>query len=89
LNEVLIKSFQQQGGLRGAHFYDGEHCEFVTWDLILEFCKKMKDRDNPAHVEFEDKLIHTIANVNPTNEFVLVCQTGGLVTIECYRQMGL
>ena len=89
MNETLVHSFQQQNGLRGAHFFDGEHCEFVTWDLVVQFCSKMKDTNNPAHVEFEEKLLHTIANVNPETEYVLVRQVGESVSIECYRQMGL
>lgn len=89
MNEALIESFQQQNGMRGVHFYDGENCEFVTWDLVVEFCKNMKDEGNPAHVEFEDKLLHTMSNICPEREFVLCRQNGGVVTIECYRAEGL
>ena len=89
MNEVLIHSFQTQEGIRGAHFFDGENCEFVRWDLVIEFCNRMKDAGNPAHVEFEEKLIHTISNIDPTNEYVLVRQTGDTVSIECYRQLGI
>lgn len=89
MNETLIESFQQQNGMRGVHFFDGENAEFVQWDLVLEFCRKMKDTDNPAHVEFEEKLIHTMSNVNPETEYVLCRQHGTVVTIECYRAEGL
>jgi hypothetical protein len=89
VNEVLVRSFQQQEGIRGVHFYDGEQCEFVAWDMVIEFCSKMKDGDNPAHIEFEEKLIHTMANISPDTEYVLCRQHGGVVTIECYRQEGL
>ena len=89
LNETLVHSFQQQNGIRGAHFFDGEHCEFVTWDLVVQFCSKMKNTNNPAHVEFEEKLLHTIANTDPKTEYVLVRQIDENVSIECYRQMGL
>jgi hypothetical protein len=89
MNQTLIHSFQQQNGIRGVHFFDGEYCEFVPWDMVIEFCSKMKDRDNPSHVEFEDKLLHSMSNVNPDTEYVLCRQQGQVVTIECYRQLGL
>jgi hypothetical protein len=89
MNEVLVHSFQQQNGVRGVHFYDGSDCEFVRWDLVIEFCNRMKDRDNPSHIEFEEKLLHTMSNINPDDEFVLCRQHGDTVSIECYRQLGL
>lgn len=89
MNVALIKSFEQQNGMRGAHFFDGVDCEFATWDLVIEFCRRLKDEDNPAHNEFEEKLLHTIANVNPDTEYVLVRQHGDVVSIECYRLQGL
>jgi hypothetical protein len=89
MNETLVHSFQSQNGVRGAHFYDGENCEFVRWDLVIEFCNRMKDRGNPAHIEFEEKLIHTISNTHPEDEYVLVRQHDDTVTIECYRLVGL
>ena len=89
VNETLVRSFQSQDGIRGAHFFDGEHCEFVTWDLVVQFCSKMKNDNNPSHVEFEEKLLHTIANTDPTTEYVLVRQVGESVSIECYRQLGI
>jgi hypothetical protein len=89
MNQTLIYSFQQQNGIRGVHFFDGEHCEFVPWNMVIEFCSKMKDRDNPSHIEFEEKLIHSMSNVDPDTEYVLCRQHGEVVSIECYRQMGL
>ena len=89
MNATLVKSFEQQNGMRGAHFFDGAECEFVRWNLVIEFCRRLKDGSNPAHVEFEDKLLHTIANVDPDTEFVLVRQHGDVVSIECYRLQGL
>jgi hypothetical protein len=49
----------------------------------------MKDRENPAHVEFEEKLIHSMSNLDPDTEYVVCRQHGGIVSIECYRQIGL
>lgn len=89
MNEVLIHSFQQQNGIRGVHFFDGDHCEFVQWGMVIEFCSRMKDRDNPSHIEFEEKLIHSMSNIDPNTEYVLCRQQGQTVTIECYRQEGL
>ena len=89
MNITLVQSFQQQNGIRGVHFFDGEHCEFVQWDMVIEFCNRMKDRNNPSHMEFEEKLLHSMSNVNPDTEYVLCPQHGETVTIECYRQMGL
>jgi hypothetical protein len=89
VNEVLVRSFQQQNGTRGVHFFSGDDCEFVPWNLVIEFCARMKDRGNPSHLEFEEKLIHAMSNVNPDTEYVLCRQHGEVVSIECYRQMGL
>ena len=89
MNETLLGSCQQQTGIRGVHFYDGENCEFGPWDLVIEFCRNMKDTENSAHVEFEEKLIHTMSNINAESEFVLCRQQSGVVTIECYRAEGL
>lgn len=89
MNQVLIASFQQQNGIRGAHFYDGEHCEFVPWHLVIESCNRMKDRENPSHLEFEEKLLHTISNIDAKIEYVLVHQHNTNITIECFREQGL
>jgi hypothetical protein len=89
MNHVMVHSFQQQNGMRGVHFYDGEQCEFVPWNLVIEFCNRMKDRDNPSHLEFEEKLLHAMSNICPDDEFVLCRQHDDVVTIECYRQQGL
>ncbi len=89
MNEALILSFGQQNGTRGVHFYDGEHAEFVPWNLVIEFCSRMKQDGNKSHDEFEEKLIHMMSNCDPDTEYVLCRQHGGVVTIECYRQEGL
>ena len=89
MNAVLVRSFEQQNGVRGAHFFDGVECEFARWDHVIEFCSRLKDRNNPAHLEFEEKLLHTMSNINPDTEYVLVRQTGDVVSIECYRLQGL
>lgn len=89
MNHALVQSFQQQKGMRGVHFFDGEHCEFVPWNMVVEFCGRMKDDNNPSHVEFEEKLLHSMSNINPDTEYVLCRQHGEVVSIECYRQMGL
>jgi len=89
MNQVLIASFQQQKGIRGAHFYDGEYCEFVPWHHIVESCNLMRDRENPAHLEFEEKLLHTISNIDAKIEYVLVRQHHANITIECFREQGL
>jgi hypothetical protein len=89
MNEALVRSFQRQNGTRGVHFCDGDSCEFVPWDKVIEFCTRMKDRENPAHVEFEEKLIYSMSNLDPDTEYVVCRQHGGIVSIECYRQIGL
>jgi len=89
MNLEMVQSFQQQNGMRGVHFYDGEHCEFVRWNLVIEFCNRMKDDNNPSHIEFEEKLLHAMANTRPDDEFVVCRQGKEVVTIECYRHQGL
>ena len=89
MNEELVRSFQSQDGLRGVHFYDGVHCEFMTWDMVIKFCQRLRDDNNPSHLEFEEKLLDMMSNINPKDEFVLCRQHQEVVAIECYRRQDL
>ena len=79
LNPLLIQSFAQHRGARGAHFYDSKKCEFVAWDSVT------KDVRNNLPGNFYDKLVEAIANYDPNSEFVTVSAGGGQLTIELFK----
>ncbi len=76
----LTHSFAKHRGTRGVHFYDSSGCEFFQWDRVFGFLDKS---DFPS--SFSDRLIDTVANYDPDNEFVAVSAGGGQVTIEIFR----
>ena len=79
LNPLLMKSFAEYRGTRGAHFYDSNKCEFVVWDTVTG---KVKE-NLPSG--FYDKLVEAIANYDPESEFVTVSAGGGQLTIELFK----
>jgi len=79
LNPLLVQSFAQHRGSRGAHFYDSNKCEFVTWDSVT------RDVKNNLPDGFYDKLVEAIANYDPNSEFVTVSAGGGQLTIELFK----
>ena len=84
MNSILARSFANQNGYRGVHFYSEDDCNFVQWDGVIELFKRM-DKRNPGHREFEEKLLHIMSNINPDEEFVLCHHHDDLISIECFR----
>jgi len=82
VNPLLTQSFASHLGIRGAHFYDSNKCEFVPWDKVTRDVKK----NLPPG--FYDKLVEAIANYNPDSEFVTVSAGGGQLTIELFKVNG-
>ena len=83
LSPFLTRSFAQNRGVRGVHFYDETQCEFLGWDEVMG---RMKEKFPEA---FYDKLIEAVANYDPESEFVTVTAGGGQITIELFKSQGL
>jgi hypothetical protein len=82
-NPYLMRSFEAHLGQRGVHLYTSLDCEFLSWTEVLQFLKKFnKDGD---YYEFENSLITNLANYNPDNEFLALCESSDdRVAIEMY-----
>lgn len=79
LKAFLTRSFAENRGSRGVHFYDSNQCEFLPWDEVMS---KMHEKF-PEH--FYDKLVEAVANYDPETEFVTVTAGGGQITIELFK----
>jgi hypothetical protein len=80
----LLSSFQNHVGERGCHFYDEEHCNFLTWKDVFRFIDSLPQRSQKD--DFAEKLAETLANYNPDREFLAVQQNGDSVSVELYSQ---
>ena len=78
----LIQSFQSHVGERGCHFYDEEHCSFLSWKDVFRFIDSLPQRNQKD--DFAEKLAETLANYNPDKEFLAVQQSGDSVSVELY-----
>jgi hypothetical protein len=83
LSPPLIKSFAEHRGVRGVHFYNEQHCEFLRWDEALA---SIHDR---LPEKFADKLVEAVANYDPEGEFVTVTVGGGQITIELFKALSM
>ena len=81
----LVRSFQSHVGERGAHFYDSEFCNFLSWREVFQFVDSLPGKEKKD--EFSDRLTTTLANYNPDCEFLAVQQSGKTVSVELYSQM--
>ena len=79
INPFLTKSFASHLGIRGAHFYDSNKCEFIVWDKVT------RDTRKNLPPGFYEKLVEAIANYDPNSEFVTVSAGGGQLTIELFK----
>jgi hypothetical protein len=81
----LIRSFQTHIGVRGCHFYDDEHCNFLSWKEVFKFIDTL-----PGQCEtdpFTERLTETLANYDPDSEFLAVQQNGSSISVELYSQL--
>ena len=78
----LVRSFQSHVGERGCHFYDEEHCNFLSWKEVFCFIDSLPPRNQKD--DFAEKLAETLANYNPDKEFLAVQQSGDSVSVELY-----
>lgn len=83
----LTRSFEKHLGRRGCHFYDSEACHFLEWQEVFKFIKSL-----PAVAQkesFSEKLIDSLANYDPDNEFLAVQQNGDSISVELYSKTRL
>jgi hypothetical protein len=78
----LVESFQSHLGERGCHFYDDDHCNFLTWKEVFKFIDSLPEKSQKD--QFAEKLAETLANYNPDQEFLAVHQSGASVSVEVY-----
>lgn len=78
----LVRSFQSHQGLRGAHFYDADSCNFLPWSEVIQFVASFPSDKKPD--PFTEKLTESLANYNPDTEFLAVQQNGSAVSVEIY-----
>ena len=83
LSSFLIKSFAENRGTRGVHFYDDVQCEFMPWDKVMSSVKERFPEN------FYDKLIDAVANYDPDNEFVTVTAGDSQLTIELFKSQDM
>ena len=81
----LVKSFQKHLGSRGVHFYDGEHCNFLTGREVFQFIDALPQRSKQD--QFTERLADSLANYDPDNEFLAVQQNGDSVSVELYSSL--
>lgn len=79
----LVSSFQTHIGLRGVHIYSEEECKFLPWNEVIAFTRRLPDHADP---EFANKLVASMANYDPDNEFLAVQHADGNVSIELYSR---
>lgn len=81
----LVESFQSHVGERGAHFYDSESCNFLSWREVIKFTTSLSDSTSPD--PFTERLTETLANYDPDQQFLAVQQNGKAVSVELYSQV--
>lgn len=86
--KYLLQSFKKYHGLRGVHFYSARECYFMPWQEVLQFLKDLSKNGKESTEVFIEKLSESLANYDPTNEFLAVCQNGESVSVELYCHSG-
>lgn len=81
--ENLVYSFRKHLGIRGVHLYSSEDCKFLPWGEVISFINKLPRDIDP---EFSTKLLDTLANYDPDEEFLALQQMENTVSIELYAK---
>ena len=81
----LVKSFQENRGVRGCHFYSEDNVNFLLWLEVFQFVNSLPAKSGAD--PFADKLMDSLANFDPDCEFLAVCQNGDTVSVELYSQV--
>lgn len=83
-NSVLLQSFREYEGLRGAHIYDSNGCRFLTWVEVVRFINSFP-ADSPP--EFSERLLGLLSNYDPDCQFLaLRSEREGSISIELYEK---
>jgi hypothetical protein len=83
----LVRSFRTHLGMRGVHFYDSESCNFLDWADVIKFLKAVPSIDKDH--QFSERLLETMANYDPDNQFLAVQQGEGTVSVELYTDAAI
>jgi hypothetical protein len=78
----LVKSFQENLGIRGCHFYDDSACNFLDWREVLQFTREAPDLGKDQ--KFTERLLDTLSNYDPDTQFLAVQHSGDTVSVELY-----
>jgi hypothetical protein len=73
--------------MRGVHFYDSESCNFLDWVDVVKFLKAVPSIDKDH--QFSERLLETMANYDPDNQFLAVQQGEGTVSVELYTDAAI
>lgn len=79
----LVTSFKEHLGRRGLHAYTESECRFLSWEEVIAFLNRLPEHSDP---EFSDKLMDTLANYDPDNQFLAMSQVEDTVSIELYAR---
>jgi hypothetical protein len=81
---VLLQSFREYEGLRGAHLYGPDGCKFLTWGEVVRLVNNLPENFS---TEFEDKLMGLLSNYDPDYQFLALKRGGeGSISIELYEK---
>jgi hypothetical protein len=78
----LVESFQKHKNLRGVHFYDEKHCNFLAWNEVVQFINALPPEEGKD--SFSERLADSLANYDPDQEYLAVQQHGRSVSVELY-----
>lgn len=78
-----MSSFQSHVGLRGVHVYSSDDCKFLPWNDVISYINKMPKSTDP---EFSEKLLGTLANYDPDEQFLAIQKSGDTISIELYAK---
>lgn len=81
----LVSSFKEHIGIRGMHVYSDAECRFLPWSEVIAFINRLPKHSDP---EFSEKLLDTLANYDPDQEFLALHQVNDTISIELYARQG-
>jgi hypothetical protein len=77
----VVRSFITYTGRRGVHFYDEVHCNFLTWQEVINV---LSDFPQDKEDSFADRLLDSLSNYNPDYQFLAVQQNGNNVSVQLF-----
>lgn len=77
----VVRSFQTYTGKRGVHFYDEVHCNFLTWQEVINV---LSDFPQDKEDSFADRLLDSLSNYDPEYQYLAVQQSGNNVSVQLF-----